>query len=53
MLAGQAILGFSVSEIVITKSHSEEFPAESVALNFKVLVPTGNRSPEFKAIYLF
>src|SRR5579885_1970555 len=46
MLAGQVMVGFSVSLTVTLKLQLEVFPAASVAVAVTVVVPTANAVPE-------
>jgi len=43
---GQAPFGFSVSATVTVNEHVPTFPAESVAMQFTVVLPTGKGDPD-------
>ena len=46
MSAGHFITGSSESVTTILNEHAEVFPEASVAMEFTVVVPTGNTDPE-------
>ena len=46
MSDGQLAIGFSLSLIVTVNEHVLEFPEASVAIQFTVVIPTGNMLPE-------
>ena len=46
MSDGQFITGSSLSVTTILNEHAEVFPDASVAIEFTVVVPTGNTDPE-------
>ena len=46
VFAGQTIVGFSASVIVMVNPHEAEFPAASEVLKVFVVMPIGNKEPE-------
>src|SRR5665647_70615 len=52
ILAGQFIVGGSLSIIVTVKLHVDLFPAASVVSKVFVVTPTGNNDPEANPVVL-